>query len=110
MEGAAVVASDRHPCAIKSKSPVPMFHTLWCSSGYAYSERLRKQVRGAAAGRGDVRVVVGFVPGRVAKCRLHRVLLLLLSDDLLQGKIGIDLVGILLGAQFEEQGLIDALE
>jgi hypothetical protein len=44
------------------------------------------------------------------ECRLHRVLLLLLGHDLLQGKIGVHLVGILLGSQLQEQGLIDALK
>ena len=65
---------------------------------------------GAAAGGGDVGVVVAFVSCRVTKCRFHRVLLLLLGNDLLQGKVGVDLVRILLGTQFQEQSLIDALE
>ena len=63
-----------------------------------------------AAGGGDVGVVVAFVSRRVTKCRFHCVLLLLLGDDLLQGKIGIDLVGVLLRTELQEQGLIDALE
>jgi hypothetical protein len=38
------------------------------------------------------------------------ILLLLLCDHLLQGKVGVDLVRILLGPKLQEQRLIDALE
>ena len=84
--------------------PCPLFLLL------RYSVRLRKEIRRTAAGCGDVGVVIAFVSGRVAKCRFHRVLLLLLGNDLLQGEIGVDLVRVLLGAQLQEQGLIDALQ
>src|SRR5208282_3494305 len=104
MEGAAVAASDWHPCAINSKSPVPMFHALF------YSVRSREEVCRPAAGRCYVGVVVAFVSRRVTECRFHRVLLLLLSNDLLQGKIGIDLVCVLQGAKLQEQGLVNALQ
>src|ERR1019366_362316 len=76
----------------------------------SYSVRLGKEICRSAAGCGDVGVVVAFVSCRVTKCRFHRVLLLLLGNDLLQGKIGIDLVRVLLRTQLQEQGLIDALE
>src|SRR5258708_17796835 len=87
IEGAAVAASDWHPCAINSKSPVPMFRALWFSSALAYSVRLREEIRRPTAGCGYVGVVVAFVSRRVTECRFHRVLLLLLGNDLLQGKI-----------------------
>ena len=44
------------------------------------------------------------------ECRLQCVLLLFLGNDLLQGKIGIDLVRILLGAELQKQCLVDALQ
>ncbi len=47
---------------------------------------------------------------RVTECRFHRVLLLLLGNDLLQGKIGVDLVCVLQSTQLQKQGLIDALK
>src|SRR5258708_17615795 len=108
--GAAVAASDWHPCAINSKSPVPMFRALWFSSAWAYSVRLREEIRRPAAGCGYVGVVVAFISRRVTECRFHRVLLLLLGNDLLQGKIGIDLVCVLQSAQLQEQGLVNALQ
>src|SRR5258708_38688337 len=108
--GAAVAASDWHPCAINSKSPVPMFRALWFSSAWAYSVRLREEIRRPTAGCGYVGVVVAFVSRRVTECRFHRVLLLLLGNDLLQGKIGIALVCVLQSAQFQEQGLVNALQ
>ena len=86
-----------------------MLHALLFSSACAYSVRLRKQVRRAAAGRCDVGVVVAFVSCRVTECGFHRVLLLLLGNDLLQCKIGVDLVCVLQGTQLQKQGLIDAL-
>ena len=87
-----------------------MFHALLFSSACAYSVRLREEIRRAAAGRCDVGVVVAFVSCRVTECRFHCVLLLLLGNDLLQGKIGVDLVGVLLGTQLQKQRLIDALQ
>ena len=77
---------------------------------FSYSVRLRKEISRPAAGCGDVRVVIVFVSCRVTKCRLHCVLLLFLGNYLLQGKIGIDLVCVLLRAELQQQSLVDALQ
>ena len=79
-----IVRRDPYPCSMPS-----------CSFACAYSVRLRKEISRATAGRCYVGVVVAFVSRRVTECRFHRVLLLLLGNDLLQGKIGVDLVCVL---------------
>ena len=93
----------------KLEETLPIFHPLLVFL-LPYSVRLREEIRRPAAGWGDVRVVVAFVSCRVTKCRFHCVLLLFLGNDLLQGKIGIDLVRILLGTELQKERLVDALQ
>src|SRR5215469_4059428 len=63
---------------------------------------LRKKASGATTGAGDIGFVIALISRRVTKRQFHCVLLLLLGNDLLQRKVGIDLICVLQGSQLQE--------